>query len=177
MLLVMTSASFGQSHFNHAVTLTGRINPKETINAEGITMPVCNFEGLKPLLEQRDGKIYIINFWASWCKPCLEELPYFEKLAQSSHGELVIVLVSVDFRSKAESDLIPFIRKQQLKLPILLLDDPDANSWIEQVSPYWSGAIPATLIYRNEKKEFFEKKFTFEQLEAAVKDFYIEESN
>ena len=78
-------------------------------------------------------------------------------------------MVSLDFQKMAECSVIQFIKRKDLKEKVVLLNDPDANSWIEKVNKDWSGAIPATIIYRNEKRNFYEKSFTEQELENEIK--------
>ena len=132
-----------------------------------------NFEELnQQYLQKKNDSIYIINFWATWCKPCIKELPYFEKLATDYSGKKVkLLLVSLDFPDKLESQVIPFIEKNNIQSEVVLLDDADANSWIPKVSKDWSGAIPATIIYKKDTQKFYEHSFTFEELESELKTF------
>ena len=132
-----------------------------------------NFEELEQqYLQKKNDSIYIINFWATWCKPCIKELPAFEKLASNySDKKVKLLLVSLDFPDKLESQVIPFIERNNIQSEVVLLDDADANSWIPKVSPQWSGAIPATIIYKKTTRKFYEQSFTFEELEAELKTF------
>ncbi|HPE82156.1 MAG TPA: redoxin domain-containing protein [Aequorivita sp.] len=132
-----------------------------------------NFDELEQrYLQKNNDSIYIINFWATWCKPCIKELPAFEKLASDySDKKVKLLLVSLDFPDKLESQVIPFIKKNNIQSEVVLLDDADANSWIPKVSPQWSGAIPATVIYKKEDRKFYEQSFTFEVLETELKTF------
>ena len=66
-----------------------------------------------------------------------------------------VVLVSLDFIDKMESQVVPFLKKNNIQSEVVLLDDADANSWIPKVSPQWSGAIPATVIYQNDTRKFY----------------------
>ncbi len=132
-----------------------------------------NFEALeKKYFQKKNDSIYVINFWATWCKPCIKELPAFEKIASEYADKKVkVLLVSLDFPDKIEEQVIPFIKKNNIKSEVILLDDADANSWIPKVSPDWSGAIPATVIYKNDRRKFYEQSFTFEALETEIKTF------
>ena len=133
---------------------------------------IVNYEGLRPFLEKNNDKIYVINFWATWCSPCVEELPAFQKLYKNYKDDNVeLVLVSLDFPNQLDETLIPFLEKEKLEGELLLLDDPDQNSWIPKVDKKWSGAIPATLIYKNNKRVFFEQSFTYESLVKELKPF------
>jgi thiol-disulfide isomerase/thioredoxin len=131
-----------------------------------------DYNGLKPLLERKDGKTYVVNFWATWCAPCVKELPAFEKLQSAYKNKNVeVILVSLDFPTQVESHLLPFIEKKKLQSKVVLLDDPDQNAWIPKISSNWSGAIPATLIYNEKGRSFYEQSFHYEQLENEVIKF------
>ncbi len=147
-------------------------SPKSVVADGDITIPVVDFEGLRALLQQEDDRIRVINFWATWCAPCIKELPYFEEMARKYAGSGVeVFLVSLDFPAAWEGRLPKFIRKKGLKSPVVILDDPDQNDWIPRVDPRWSGAIPATLIYRGDHRAFYETTFERDTLEAALKPF------
>lgn len=127
---------------------------------------------LKPLLEKNDGKTYIVNFWATWCAPCVKELPYFEKIKKEYDDKNVeVLLVSLDFPKQVEKKLIPFINKRKLNSKVVLLDDINEDVWIKSIDENWSGAIPATLIYNKNKRKFYEHSFDYETLEKELQTF------
>ncbi|MCK4751475.1 MAG: TlpA family protein disulfide reductase [Bacteroidales bacterium] len=112
---------------------------------------------------------YLVNFWASWCTPCVEELPAIERIGEEYRGEKIkIVLVSLDFPKQIESRLVPFIEKNKIRSEVLVLNDPDANKWIDKVDPAWSGSIPATLIYNRNGRMFHEGTYTYEELKQII---------
>ena len=135
-------------------------------------LEILDFESFKPMLEREDEKVYVVNFWATWCAPCVKELPYFEKLNETYRDKNVeVVLVSLDFPKQYDKKLKPFIKERDLQSKVIALNDVDFNSWIEQVDKDWSGAIPATLIYTKDKRKFYESSFEWEELESELKTF------
>lgn len=131
-----------------------------------------DFTGFEKFLNFKDDKTYVINFWATWCKPCVAELPYFEDLYKNYQDKNVeVILVSLDFPKKIDKSLIPFVEKNKLKSRVILLDDSKQNEWIPKVDENWSGAIPATVIYNKNEKGFYEQSFTYVELEKQLKKF------
>jgi len=133
------------------------------------TVKVLNYEELKPYLNHNNDTTYVINFWATWCAPCIEELPVFSKLEDKhKDNKLKIVLVSLDFPDQIESRLIPFLKKNTVKPEVIVLDDSRTNFWINEIEESWTGAIPATIIYKGKSREFFERSFNYNDLNDIV---------
>ena len=120
--------------------------------------------------KMNDDTTYVVNFWATWCGPCVKELPYFEELnAKYQDKAFKQILVSLDSPRKINSKVIPFIEKRKLQSEVVLLADGKYNNWIDRVDPRWSGAIPITLIYKNDEKLFYEKEFhSMEEIEVEL---------
>ena len=115
--------------------------------------------------------IYVLNFWATWCGPCVAELPAYEKLNKKYAAQKVkVVLISTDFKRNVESKLKPFVKRKNLRSQVVFMDEPNPNVYVNLINPEWSGAIPATLIIskRKGKRLFFEKQMTFKELEDKL---------
>lgn len=114
---------------------------------------------------------YIVNFWATWCVPCVKELPAFDSVNNAFIDKKVkVLLVSLDFKDEIETKLKPFIASKKVKSEVQLLDETNANYFIPKVSNLWTGAIPATLIKNNNKKyeAFYEKKLNYLFLSTEI---------
>ena len=139
---------------------------------DDISVNAYDFSGLEYYLNQKNDTTYVVNFWATWCEPCVEELPHFEKLNEKYKEDKVkVILVSLDIFKQVETKLLPFIKEKQLKSEVIYLRDPDQNTWLPKVDSTWSGAIPATVIYNKEQRKFYERSFTYEELEKEVSNF------
>jgi thiol-disulfide isomerase/thioredoxin len=136
---------------------------------DGVSVTSYDFKSLEPMLKMQNDTTYVVNFWATWCKPCIEELPNFEKLHATYKGQKVkVLLVSLDLAKQIESNLIPYIKRKKLQSKVVHLKDPDMNAWINKVDASWSGAIPATIIYKGDQRKFYEQSFTYEQLQTEL---------
>lgn len=141
-----------------------------TIQAQNVAV-FDNYSSLKKEILSDKNTIYVVNFWATWCGPCVKELPHFEQL-NSENKNIKVVLVSLDFKNTLESKLKPFLKKKSIKSEVVLLTDTDYNSWLPQVDKEWSGSIPATLIIKNGQQFFAEKSFSsYAELNQYVNKF------
>ncbi len=143
------------------------------VGCSDVQRPVVydSFEDIEWIFNQQNDTTYVINFWATWCKPCVEELPFFVELYNTYKGQKVkLILVSLDFKKQIENKLIPFIETHNLQPEVVVLTDPDTNNWIPKIADEWSGSIPATLIYNKKKRSFYEQSFeSFEELNSFLK--------
>lgn len=136
----------------------------------GQNIPEMKFNQFEPLLQRNNDTTYVINFWATWCKPCVEEIPEFLKAASDLEGKKVkFVFVSLDFPSQKTTRLVPFVKKHKMNDMVILLNDPDSNEWIGKIDGQWSGAIPATLVYKGSDRSFYEKTLTYNEIINTIK--------
>lgn len=135
------------------------------------SVEIVNFEQLEARIANQKHEVVVYNFWATWCKPCVEELPAFEKLLNDYRAKgLHVVFVSIDFKSK-HSKVVEFVSQKKLTSEVILLDAPDYNAWIDKISPTWGGSIPATLVVKKtgNTRKFHEGSFTYDELTAFIK--------
>jgi thiol-disulfide isomerase/thioredoxin len=135
---------------------------------------IVKFEDLAKMMSQTNDTTYIFNFFATWCAPCVEEFPVFQRFSARYAGKKEkLIFVSLDFKKDFEKRLLPFLKKNHVRNQVVLLDETDYNSWIDRVDTNWDGNLPATLVINNGKhfRQMFAKEFTYTQLETAMKPF------
>ncbi|MEO5583359.1 MAG: TlpA disulfide reductase family protein [Saprospiraceae bacterium] len=131
---------------------------------------VLDMDKLKSMVQSlpNNKEIKLINFWASWCIPCMEELPYFEKIKQQ-FPELKINLINLDFEKDVKTKVMKIIDHRYEGCAISRIQGLSADDWMPVVNSEWSGSIPATLIIKGGKKEFKEGKFKdFEEIKNLL---------
>ena len=170
-LLVLSGCNTGK-HKETASDAIIAVQQEASSEVNDFDLEIYDYDRFEAFLNKKDNKVHVVNFWATWCAPCVKELPYFEQLNASYADENVeVLLVSLDFPHLYESKLKPFILKNKLASKVIVLDDPDMNRWIPKVDSLWSGSIPATVIYNKQKRKFFEQSFTYSELENELKSF------
>lgn len=133
---------------------------------------VIKLADLDKLLKQPEEGVVVINFWATWCRPCIEELPYFDKAQQEYADKGVkMYFVSLDDVEILDSRVKPFVKKKGLKSTVLLLDETDQNAFINRIDPQWSGAIPTTLILSGKNRKMIEGKMEPQELKALLNKY------
>lgn len=131
-----------------------------------------NYDQLFNIIKPSDDKLYVVNFWATWCKPCMEELPYYLELDTDlrSNKGYEMVLVSLDKSSNLNTGVAKVVQAMNIKPNVFLLDDAKRmNEWIPAINKDWGGSIPATALYKNGVQlEFHEGQLTKEELNNLI---------
>jgi len=141
-----------------------------SINGYSQNVKLLNIDQLNERIKNGKDSTYVVNFWATWCAPCIKELPHFEKLnAEFKKDKLAVLLVSVDFKSKLNSAVIPFVKRKNMKSEVFLLNESSPQEYIDRIDKNWSGSIPATLFIKGDQRKFIESEFTYEQLLTEYK--------
>lgn len=135
-------------------------------------VPQSRIDTILDRIEKGGDTTFVVNFWATWCGPCVKELHYFTEL-DSAYAEkkVKVLLVSLDFKKDISTKLIPFIEKRKIKTEVIYLDETNDNEWIPKVDKEWQGNIPATLIRNPAKnyRRFLPRETTYAELDSLVK--------
>jgi len=129
---------------------------------------VVTFEELTEEINLKTNKLKIVNFWATWCKPCIEEMPHFENVANANNDKVELYFISLDF-PKELSKVTKFHEKKQLQGNLWLLNETNYDFFMPKIDESWTGAIPATLFVDDSgNKYFYEKSFSEKELSDLI---------
>jgi thiol-disulfide isomerase/thioredoxin len=125
------------------------------------------------MLQKDNDTTYVVNFWATWCTPCVQELPYFVELNKAYKDKAFkLMLVSLDFKKDYLHKLQPFVQERDLESNVVVLEDNHSSFWIDDIDKSWSGSIPATLVFKGKERAFYERTFHHvDELKDIVKPY------
>jgi thiol-disulfide isomerase/thioredoxin len=138
--------------------------------AFGQTINQIKLKDLEKILTTKTERIQVINFWATWCAPCVKEIPLFEKL-KTDNSSVDITLVSMDFDLDPDPAKVErFVTRKALKNKVVILAETDPNSWIDKIDKNWGGALPATLVVNTQtgKRKLVQKELHEGDLEKLI---------
>ena len=140
-----------------------------SVNAQSI--PSWKVTRLQDYISKSDS-VLVINFWATFCKPCIEEIPYFEStVAKYKDQKVKLLLVSLDLKDEYPAGIKTFVQKNKYKSQIVWLNETNADYFCPRVDKKWSGGIPSTLIINPKTgyRKFFEEQMEAGQFETELK--------
>ncbi len=124
---------------------------------------------LKKRVEAASDTIFVVNFWATWCQPCVKEIPEFNKIPKTYQQKPVkVIMANLDFPNQKESRVLPFLQNNTVTHEVIMAITPRGGKWINSIDKSWSGAIPATIIWHNGQKHFHEGETYFEEIKAGI---------
>jgi thiol-disulfide isomerase/thioredoxin len=127
---------------------------------------------LQKIIDSPSDQIKVINFWATWCAPCIKELPLFEKLTLD-RKDIKVTLVSMDIDLDPNPEKVnKFVARKNIKSSVVILNERNPNDWIDKIEKEWSGALPATLVIntKNGKRKFVEKEMHEGDMEKIIEE-------
>jgi thiol-disulfide isomerase/thioredoxin len=145
-----------------------------TPRSSGGTLPIVEKVGLatlKRILAGDSGNVVLLNAWATWCKPCADEMPGLLKTWRSYRGKpLRLILLSTDDLDELETKVRPALKKFGVDFPTYIMSDSSEDAFISGLNDEWSGALPATFFY-DRKGELADMKVgerSYSQFKEAV---------
>ena len=145
--------------------------PKKTSYNDTIEV-FDQFSELQSIIDSDKNKLWVINFWATSCPPCIKEMPHFKELEKEYQDEdLKILLVSLDQVKDLEKRVYPFVKKHEIVPEVALLKDQNYSAWTDKIDSTWYGALPATVIIKGENRKFrFGIYESYEELDDDVNE-------
>lgn len=122
----------------------------------------------------------VISFWATWCGPCIREIPWMQEAVEKRKDKGVeFILVSLDFADDYPKKLDAFIAEKKFKATQFWLNETNADLFCPKVDPKWEGGIPANLFINNKTghRKFFQRQLTDRQAELEVSLLVGEKKN
>jgi thiol-disulfide isomerase/thioredoxin len=120
----------------------------------------------------RESKIpLIINFWATFCKPCVAEIPYFQQEVKKHQSDSIqLILVSLDLKDYFPAKIKSFATKMKFNAPIAWLNETNADYFCPKIDSSWSGAIPSSLFINNKTgyRKFYEEQLSEKKLQQEI---------
>lgn len=129
-----------------------------------------DFSDLQSIIDAEGDELLVLNFWSTYCPPCIKEMPLFKKLELEYQDKNVrVLLISLDDAAKLESRIYPFVKKHNIEPEIMILKDQNYTKWTEKIDTSWYGALPATLIIKEKSRHFrFGSYETYDDLKNDV---------
>lgn len=131
---------------------------------------IVKLPDLQKIINEPSDQVKVINFWATWCGPCIKEMPLLEKLSKE-RTDVAVTLVSMDLDLDPNPEKVyKFVNRKKLSSQVLILDEQNPNTYIDKIAAEWSGALPATLVISTKtgKRKFVEKELHEGDLEKLL---------
>lgn len=113
--------------------------------------PLAKIKDVEQLKESAKGKVLLLNFWATWCKPCVHEFPDLIKLYNTyKNKDFEILFISVDVPEDVNLKVVPFLKDQKVDFTTYYSNFDKPEELINFIDKNWEGAIPSTYIYDKE---------------------------
>jgi thiol-disulfide isomerase/thioredoxin len=130
------------------------VSTKPPVASQKVTQ--IDVEGLRKVLKP-NGRPLVINFWATWCPPCIDEFPDLVKLDGEFRGKVDFVTVSLDDLADINTFVPKFLDDMHSEMPAYLLHTPNESAAIAIVSRDWAGSLPMTVVYDADGKQVYSK--------------------
>ncbi len=141
-----------------------------SLSSYGQQAAIIKLPALQEIIQSDSDQVKVINFWATWCAPCVKELPLFQQLHEN-RKDVKVTLVSMDLDLDPNPEKVyKFITRKKISAQVVILDEQNPNAWIDKIEKQWSGALPATIVINTKtgKKKFVERELHEGELEKLI---------
>ena len=135
------------------------------------SVSMIGIAGVQELIGRHHGEVLVINVWATWCAPCVEEIPDLSSLSREGHVR--VVGISIDDPADIPSKVVPFLKKHAVPYPVFVKAGGNDEDFINALNRDWTGAVPATFVYdgTGTQRKMLLGKQTYASLHRAVEPF------
>ena len=144
---------------------------QQEVAAYNKEIPVVDEVWIKNKIENRNGKILFVNFWATWCVPCVEEFPDLVKIYnEHKSSDFEFLSISVDLPSEIETKVKPFLAEHSAEFPVVVVEEKRSDEVISLINPDWNGAVPVTVIYdkNGKRQEFISEAENYDAFHTSI---------
>jgi len=176
IVLVALSSCKKESHKtddNAATTDTVAVS-ENAEPASAVSLKELTTQQASDFLKTKNDTLYVTNFFATWCGPCVREIPHFkEKITELKGKPVKITFVSVDNKDVWNTEVPRFVDEQGIRENTLLLDGKvlDANFFKSNFTKWDGGAIPFTFMRKGDKTDEYLGMITPELLNSKIESF------
>jgi thiol-disulfide isomerase/thioredoxin len=147
-------------------------NPQQpTLRSAGPEVKKLKITQLEDYIQKCDHPL-IVSFWATFCSPCVKEIPYFQStVARHKDKDVELLLVSLDLPDYYPRRIAAFAQKANIVASLAWLNETDADYFCPRIDKNWSGGIPASLFVNNQThyRHFFDRQLTDRQVDQEIK--------
>jgi thiol-disulfide isomerase/thioredoxin len=137
----------------------------EKIEAQPVNVNLASADDLKSLRKNSTGKLLLVDFWATWCSPCIEEFPELETMYRMyGHRDFDLVTVSVNYPDE-KAGVLSALSKQHATSRNLVLGSTDIYSLIAAFDPQWNAAVPYTVLIKPDGEIVYQRQGTIDPIE------------
>lgn len=146
---------------------------KKIAQAKGKTVEMVTFDQLSKVLNNTGDELIVCNFWATWCKPCIEEMPFFDRLQDEfEEDDVRVIFVSID-KPEDKEKVTTFVRQKQVRSEVMQINEANSKlkSWFPTIKQNWTGDLPATIFLQTDGdvRTFYSGAFeSYEELRATL---------
>lgn len=121
---------------------------KTPVEENSTIIKKLNTDLLKKIIQDRNGKILIVNLWSTWSGKSMNQLLILNDVYEKYKNDLAdFLVVTIDTNPAIESKDVPFIKKENIKFPVYMIDSGNGKQIMNTLNPAWTGSIPVIYIY------------------------------
>lgn len=170
IFLTFSCKEKSHAHKSQTDSLSSPASHQNAPKKEALPVTKSDFEKIEKLANLSSDTVYVTNYWATWCPPCVQEIPDFVELQQEYKNKTVkFTFVSVDDANNLESEVIPFVKKNKME-NVYMMPAQELKKF-NSFNPELTQAIPVTIIQKGKNKEGFLGSHSKEFLTKKIEEY------